>query len=124
MQNIQEASLAWALIEAAKPHLNMHERNHVFTNVGAGDSFEAIRYLLKLIATKRVVLHRQLVQECKAWAETYSLHEEQLWLCRIIEGFLTSDSSVPASTANRVTTTPRRLSIDSNDGSAEAGRGC
>ena len=123
MQNIEETSLAWALIDAAKPHLNMHERNHVFTTVGAGDSFEAIRHLLKLIATKHVVLHPQLVQQCKAWVETYSLHEEQLWLRRVIEGFLMSDS-VPALTANRVTTTPRRLSIDTNDGSAEAGRAC
>jgi hypothetical protein len=124
VQNIQETSLAWALIDTAKSHLNVGERNHVFTTVGAGDPFAAIVHLLKLIATKHIVLHPQLVQQCKAWIDAYALHEEQVRLRHLIQGFLIPDS-IRALTAAPVTKAPAAMSIATEDGSAEAGRcGC
>jgi hypothetical protein len=38
----QETNLAWALIDAAKPHMNIGERNYAVVTVGAGDTFPAI----------------------------------------------------------------------------------
>jgi hypothetical protein len=54
--SVQGTDLAWALIDAAKPHLNSLERNYVFVTVGAGDTFAAVHQLLKLIAAKQIPL--------------------------------------------------------------------
>lgn len=87
MQHVQESNLAWSLIEAAKPQLDARERNHVFVSVGAGDSFTAIRILLKLIAVKGICLHLGLVQLCTTWLEAYVLHEDHECLRLLIAGF-------------------------------------
>ena len=123
VHNIQETALAWALIDAAKPHLNMRERDDIFTTVGAGDTFAAIRHLLIQIAAKRVVLRPQLFQQCKAWVDTYSLHEEQVWLHRLVQGFSVPES-VPPFTAKEMTTTLSRtaMSIKPVDESTKAPR--
>jgi len=41
-----EVSLAWALALTAKPHLDDVERNDIFVQIGAGETFAAIRELL------------------------------------------------------------------------------
>jgi hypothetical protein len=87
MQHVQETNLAWSLIEAAKPQLNVRERQHVFVSVGGGDSFTAIRILLKLIAVKDICLHPHLVQLCTTWLDAYALHEDYECLRLLIEGF-------------------------------------
>ncbi|MDH6242651.1 hypothetical protein [Mycobacterium sp. OTB74] len=86
MQHLQEANLAWSLIEAAKPELAPRERNHVFVSVGAGDSFTAIRILLKLIADKQIPLSPRMVQRCTTWLEAYALHEDHERLQLNIDG--------------------------------------
>jgi len=67
VRNGEAANLAWALIEAAKPHLNAGERNYVFVTIGAGDTFAAIHGLINLIGGKRIPLHPHLVQLCATW---------------------------------------------------------
>lgn len=76
MKHVQEADLAWSLIDVAKPKLDGRERNHVFVSVGAGDSFTAIRILIKLIADKQIPLPTWLVQLCARWLDAYVLHED------------------------------------------------
>lgn len=76
MQHVQETNLAWSLIEAVAPELNARERNHVFICVGAGDSFTAIRILLKLIEVKHIPVSASLFQLCVEWLEAYVLHED------------------------------------------------
>lgn len=76
MQHIQETNLAWSLIDAVKPELNARERNHVFICVGAGDSFTAIRILLKLIEAKHIPLAPPLVHLCVEWLEAYVSHQD------------------------------------------------
>lgn len=88
VQNLQEANLAWALVEIAKPHLNVLERNYAFVTIGAGDTFAAIHHLLKLVAVKRIPLPTRLVQLCVTWVDSYAFHEEEQSLRRIAEGFL------------------------------------
>ena len=91
MQHVQEIDLAWSLIEAAKPELDARERHHVFVSVGAGDSFTAIRILVKLIADKGIPLRPHLVQLCMTWLEAYTRHEDHARLRTFIDRF-----SVPA----------------------------
>lgn len=87
MQYSTEANLAWSLIDAAKPALDARERNHVFVSVGAGDSFTAMRILLKLIATKQIALQLSLIQSCAKWLDAYALHEDHERLRQLIECF-------------------------------------
>jgi hypothetical protein len=56
VQNVEETSLAWALIDIAKPYLNAAGRNYVFVATGAGDTFAAIHRLLTVIAAKNIRL--------------------------------------------------------------------
>jgi hypothetical protein len=113
MRNVQEANLAWALVEAAKPHLADRERTRVFVAVGAGDTYAVIRTLLKIVAAKRIPLRADLVQRCTAWLDTYALHEEQQYLRRLMEGYLTPDSTTDSNTVrvNDALTTPKRLGL-------------
>src|SRR6478672_3655452 len=68
---VQETALAWALAEAVKPHLSAIERNHVFMAIGAGETFAAIRGLVRSIAVKRIALRPDLVQQCITWLHAY-----------------------------------------------------
>jgi hypothetical protein len=88
MRNVQEANLAWALIDVAKPHMNAGERNFVFVSIGAGDTFAAIRGLINLAAVKRIPMRPHLVQLCRTWLDAYSLHDEHGHLRRVIEDIL------------------------------------
>jgi hypothetical protein len=92
VQNVQETNLAWTLIEVAKPHLNVLERNYAFVTTGAGDTFAAIHHLLKLIAAKRIPLRPGLIKQCGVWLDSYAFHEEEQHLRHLIEGFLMPDA--------------------------------
>ena len=105
MRNVQEAKLAWALIEAAKPHMNAGERNFVFVTVGAGDTFAAISSLINLVAAKRIPLRPQLTQLCAMWLEGYTLHDAHEHLRRVIGDFAIPNA-IQASTAIRRPSTP------------------
>jgi hypothetical protein len=105
VRNVQEAKLAWALIDAAKPHMNAGERNHVFVTVGAGDTFAAIRSLINLVAAKHIPLHPHLMQLCTTWLDAYTFHAEHEHLRRAIEDVLVPNT-IHASTAIRPPSTP------------------
>ena len=40
---VRPTNLAWALADAAKPHLNAAERSDVYMSIGAGETFTAIK---------------------------------------------------------------------------------
>jgi predicted helicase len=111
MQNVEETNLAWALIEAAKPHLSDRERYNIFVTVGAGETFAAIRILLKLAAAKRIPVQTDLVQLCTMWLDTYPHHREEQHLRSLIEHCSTPDDSRAATTlgVSRTPTTPDRV---------------
>ena len=110
VQNVQETNLAWALIEVAKPHLNVLERNYVFVTTGAGDTFAAIHHLLKLIAVKGIPLRPSLVRLCVTWLDSYAFHDEERHLRRLIEGFLLPDAirALTAAWVNPLSASPKR----------------
>lgn len=111
VRNEQEANLARALMEAAKPHMNAGERNFVFVAVGAGDTFAAIRSLINLVAAKRIPLRPHLTQLCAIWLDAYTFHDAHEHLRRVIEDFL-MPSTVQASVAvRRLSTPPKPLPL-------------
>jgi hypothetical protein len=84
---VHETKLAWALAEAVKPHLSAVERDDVFVSIGAGETFAAIRHLFKLVATERIPLRGDLVQQCTTWLHAYTGHDDTRDLHRCL-GFL------------------------------------
>ena len=64
------------------------ERNYAVVTLAAGDSFAAMRQLLRLVATKHIPLRPHLVQLCTRWLDAYVFHEEYNDLRDLIEGFL------------------------------------
>lgn len=70
MQHIHKTNLAWAPIDAAKPHLSIRERDFAFVTIGADDAFAAINGLVRLIAANRIPLRPQLAQLCRRWLDS------------------------------------------------------
>jgi hypothetical protein len=108
VRNEQEANLAWALIDAAKPHMNAGERNYAFVAVGAGDTFAAICSLINLVAVKRIPLRPRLVQLCTTWLVCYASHADYGHLRRLLEGFSMPDTIQASAAIGRLTTSPKR----------------
>jgi len=102
-----EANLAWALVLAAKPHMDAVERNDIFVAIGAGETFAAIHALLKWVAIKRIPMEPDLVQRCISWLDAYVGHEDERYLRRLIEDFVMPYAILVAATvrANRLPTT-------------------
>jgi hypothetical protein len=82
---VHEANLAWAVAEAAKPYLNAVERNAVFVAIGSGETFAAIRGLLRSVEIKRIPLGLDLLQQCRMWLRGYGGHDDERHLRRLIE---------------------------------------
>jgi hypothetical protein len=82
---VHDANLAWAVAEAAKPHLSDTERNAVFVAIGAGETFTAIRQLFRLVGIKRIPLGPELLRQCRTWLQAYGGHEDERYLRRLIE---------------------------------------
>jgi hypothetical protein len=105
-----EADLAWDLALAAKPHLNVVERNGVFVAIGAGETFAVVTALVKWFAIKRIFVEPDLVRQCVSWLDGYVGHEDERYLRRLIE----------ESSAGRrhLTPTPRGLGAATSGGAA------
>jgi hypothetical protein len=77
--------VAWAVAVAAKPYLSAVERHAVFVAIGAGETFAAIRGLLRSVEIKRIPLGPDLLQQCRTWLRGYGGHEDERYLRRLIE---------------------------------------
>jgi hypothetical protein len=82
---VDEAKLAWAVAEAAKPYLQAVERDAAFVAIGAGETFAAIRGLLRSAEVNQIPLGPDLLQQCRTWLRGYCGHEEHRYLRRLIE---------------------------------------
>ena len=85
---VHEPSLAWALAQAAKPHLDAVENNDIFVAIGAGETFAAMAKLLKAVAIKRIPLEPDLARRSVSWLHAYAGHDDERYLRRLIEGFV------------------------------------
>jgi hypothetical protein len=107
-----ETDLAWALALTAKPHMGAVERNDVFVAIGSGETFNAIRRLIKLVAVKHIPVSADLVRECMSWLSRYVGHEDERSLRHGIQAFvITCSIGVPVQF--RLTTCQRRYSAGS-----------
>lgn len=82
---LKTAELAWTLAEEAKPFLTTAERNHVYVTVGVGETFAAFRALISFIATKRIAVSLDLIEQCTRSLDAYIGHEEEPDLRWLIE---------------------------------------
>jgi len=110
VRNGEAANLAWALIEAAKPHMNAGERNYIFVTIGAGDTFAAIRSLINLIGGKRIPLRTPLVLQCSMWLDAYAFHDEYEDLRRVINSF-GMPKSIQVAAIRRLSTPPKPVPL-------------
>jgi hypothetical protein len=85
---VRETSLAWALAEAAKLHLNAVERTDVYVSIGVGETFAAIKDLITLAAGKRIALPAELVHRCHGWLDVHIGHEDERYLRGLVEQVL------------------------------------
>jgi hypothetical protein len=83
---VDEASLAWALGLTAKPRLGVIDRNDVFVLIGAGEMFEAIRRLIKVVAVEHIQVKSDLALGCRSWLRGYAGHDDEESLRRHIDG--------------------------------------
>jgi hypothetical protein len=74
---VQEANLARAVAEAVKPYLSAVERDAVFVAIGAGDTYAAIRGLLRSVEIKRIPLRPDLLHQCRTWLRGYGGHDHE-----------------------------------------------
>jgi hypothetical protein len=101
-----EANLAWALALAAKPFLDVSERNALFVAVGAGETFAVVRALVKWVAIKRIPVEPDLVRQCVSWLDGYAGHDDERYLRCLIEEMVspTEIQARPPSRVNRLST--------------------
>ena len=85
MVHDDEIGLAWALAEAARPHLSNVERNDVHVAIGVGETFAAIHCLVTSAAGNRIALPAELVHRCTSWLDAYAGHEVDWNLRRVVD---------------------------------------
>ena len=85
MLHDDEISLAWALAEAARPHLSYVERNDVHVAIGVGETFAAIHCLMTSAAGNRITLPAELVHRCTSWLDAHAGHEDERYLRSLVE---------------------------------------
>ena len=124
MRHAQESNVGWALIDAAKPHMTAGVRNYAVVTLAAGDSFAAMRQLLRLVATKHIPLRPHIVQMCTRWLDAYVFHEEYEDLRGLIEGFLMPQAIQASLVMRGPSTTPRHRHVLHRQVSRTAASGC
>jgi hypothetical protein len=109
---VHEANLAWELAHTAKPYLNAVERNDIFVAFGAGETFAAIRELVKCVAIRRIPVGPDLVQRSVSWLDVYAGHEDERYLRRLIEDFVFPIAIRTSATlrVDRLSTSPQQPS--------------
>jgi hypothetical protein len=85
MQLDDERSLAWALIDATRPHLSIAQRNNVHVAIGVGDTFVAMHLMITSAADQRIGLPAELVHRCIRWLDSYAGHEDECYLRDLVE---------------------------------------
>jgi hypothetical protein len=115
---VHEANLAWAVAEAAKPYLNAAERDAVFVALGAGETFAAMRGLLRSVEINRIPLGLDLLVQCRMWLRGYGGHDDERHLRRLIE-----EPLIPHVIGARETMRPRPARLSAHPSpSARSGR--
>jgi hypothetical protein len=104
-----ETNLAWALALAAKPFMDVVERDAMFVAIGAGETFAVVRALVKWIVIKRIPVEPDLVRQCVSWLDGYAGHDSERYLRRLIDEMVSpTTNQVWATLRRRNATVPAR----------------
>lgn len=95
---VDETKLAWALAQAAQPHLDVVDRNNIYVAIGIGETFSAIHFLIAALAGKGVALRTDVVVTFTAWLDAYVGHDEEPRLRTLINQVKTYASDQPSAT--------------------------
>jgi hypothetical protein len=66
-----DATLAWELAAAARPHLGRFEADRIYIAIGIGETFAAIDTLITAIARDRIALGEDLLATTSTWLDCY-----------------------------------------------------
>ena len=98
------------LLTPVKPYLNAVERNDICVAIGAGETFVAIRELVKCVAIRRIPVGPDLLQRSVYWLGVYARHEDERYLRRLIEDFVFPNAIRTSATlrVDRLSTSPQQ----------------
>jgi hypothetical protein len=78
--------LAWALANVQTPRLKRVDRNRIYAEIGAGDTYSAIRHLLMYAVGNGFPLPTDLIWDVRCWLRGYTATPDEPWLLRLVEG--------------------------------------
>jgi hypothetical protein len=81
---VDEADLAWALAQAAHPHLDAVERHDIYIRIGVGETFSAISSLIATVVGRQLTLPAELVNRLVIWLDAYVGNDGETQLRRLI----------------------------------------
>jgi hypothetical protein len=81
-----QVDLAWALAQAESPQLRRADRNRIYAEIGAGETFSAISRLLTNAANRGFPLPMDLIWELRRWVNGYTGTRQGVRLRRLLDG--------------------------------------
>jgi hypothetical protein len=72
-----EANLAWALAEAVSVCFTPKDQLGIYTTLGAGETYSAIKRMLDIAVRKRYPLPARLISALAAWLDCYIGNEHE-----------------------------------------------
>lgn len=78
--------LAWALANVETPRLKRVDRNRIYAEIGAGDTYSAIKHLLMYAARNGFPLPTELIWDIRCWLRGYIATPDEPRLRRLVEG--------------------------------------
>jgi hypothetical protein len=76
--------LAWELADAAKPCLDRKQRNQVYIDIGVGDVYSAVKFLLQTVVQSQVSVGSETVRKLNLWVASYRDHPDEARLLDLI----------------------------------------
>jgi hypothetical protein len=78
--------LAWALANVETPRLKRVDRNRIYAEIGAGDTYSAIKHLLMYAVRNGFPLPTDLIWDVRCWLRGYTATPDEPRLRRLVEG--------------------------------------
>ena len=97
-----DATLAWELAAAARPHLGRFEADRIYIAIGIGETFAAIDTLITAIARDRIALGEDLLATTSTWLDCYLGQDAEPRLRQLVaevaRGVLATDAPTQGAT--------------------------
>jgi len=76
--------LAWELADVAKPCLDRKQRNQVYIDIGVGDVYSAVKFLLQTVVQSQVSVGSETLGKLNLWVASYRDHPDEARLRDLI----------------------------------------